>query len=230
MSCMDYKAVAIIPARGGSKAIHRKNVRLLGEKPLIAWSIEAALSVDAIDSVFVSTDDEEIAEIARHWGAEVPFLRPPNLATDTAQIGDVINHALDYLDREYGRVFGAYLTLYPTHPFRTHDMLHTAASVLKSGACQKFTTYRPIQKTDEDYGIIENGRLRMIPKDLRESKLPHYRNYGLVQGIRIRSDNSKSYLYPVTNPIHLIDIDTEPDLALANEVLNRGLYDFNATA
>lgn len=89
--------LAIIPARGGSKGIPRKNIRDIGGKPLIAWSIEQALAADAVSRVLVSTDDDEIAEVALRYGAEVPFRRPAALANDTAATEPSLIHALEWL-------------------------------------------------------------------------------------------------------------------------------------
>ena len=108
------KTLALIPARGGSKGIPRKNIRQLAGKPLIAWSIQAALACPCIDSVVVTTEDEEIAQVSRFWGAQVPFMRPPELAQDTSPGIEPILHALDQLPD-----FDAILILQPTSPLRT---------------------------------------------------------------------------------------------------------------
>jgi N-acylneuraminate cytidylyltransferase len=92
------KNLAIIPARGGSKGIPRKNIRDIGGKPLIAWSIEQALATDRVDRVIVSTDDDEIAAVALRYGAEVPFRRPAELSNDTAATEPSLIHALDWLE------------------------------------------------------------------------------------------------------------------------------------
>ncbi len=86
--------IAVIPARGGSKRIPRKNIRLFEGKPIIAWSIEAALNAGCFDRVIVSTDDEEIAAIAKAYGAEVPFMRPTTLADDYAGTAEVVRHVI----------------------------------------------------------------------------------------------------------------------------------------
>jgi CMP-N,N'-diacetyllegionaminic acid synthase len=106
--------LCLIPARGGSKGIFRKNIKSLSGKPLIAWTIDAAKQSKYIDEVVVSTDDIEIAEIAKQYGAKVPFLRPNQLATDEALIIDVITHTLKQLPR-----FDWLLLLQPTSPLRT---------------------------------------------------------------------------------------------------------------
>ena len=98
------KVLAVIPARGGSKSIPRKNLVDVAGRPLIAWAIGAAREAKRLDRVIVSTEDEEIAETARKWGAEVPFVRPPELATDTISLIPVVQHALRAMD---GLGFGA---------------------------------------------------------------------------------------------------------------------------
>ncbi len=111
--------IALIPARGGSKGVPHKNIRLLGEMPLIAYTIKAALDADCIDRVIVTTDDEEIAKVARKYGAEVPFIRPANLATDTAVAPDVYLHAIDFLKKQDNIAIESFMVLLPTVPFRT---------------------------------------------------------------------------------------------------------------
>tara|TARA_E500000178_G_scaffold326139_2_gene354112 strand:+ start:350 stop:1054 length:705 start_codon:yes stop_codon:yes gene_type:complete len=106
--------LAIIPARGGSKGIPRKNIKKLCGKPLIAWTIEVAQQVKQIDRVFVSTDDEEIAKVAEMWGAKIPFLRPPELATDRTSSVATALQVLDMLPE-----FDEIIWLQPTSPLRT---------------------------------------------------------------------------------------------------------------
>ncbi len=108
--------ICLIPARGGSKRIPRKNIRSFCGKPMIAWSIKAAQDSGAFDQILVSTDDLEIAEVARFHGAEVPFHRPDHLADDQASTQDVINHALDWVS-EQGKNCEALCCLYATAPF-----------------------------------------------------------------------------------------------------------------
>lgn len=108
--------LALIPARGGSKGVPRKNVRLLAGKPLIAWTIEAARQASGVGRIVVSTDDEEIACVAREFGAETPFMRPDVLAQDNTTSMDVVFHALDNLP-----AYDDILLLQPTSPLRTAE-------------------------------------------------------------------------------------------------------------
>ena len=121
----ETRILAIVPARGGSKRLPRKNVLPLGGKPLIAWTIDTALESGGLVDVLVSTDDVEIADAARSAGAMVPWLRPAELSTDTASSADVIAHALAWYERENGRV-DAVLLLQPTSPFRRAESIRGA--------------------------------------------------------------------------------------------------------
>jgi N-acylneuraminate cytidylyltransferase len=112
------KTVAFIFARGGSKGLPGKNIRPLNGKPLIAWSIEHALLVERVDRVIVSTDSDEIAAIAKNYGAEVPFLRPPNLATDESPEWLAWRHGLEYLKEETGVLPEFMVSLPATAPLR----------------------------------------------------------------------------------------------------------------
>ena len=114
--------VAIIPARGGSKRIPRKNIRPFSGKPIIAYSIDAALKTGLFDKIIVSTDDEEIADISRSFGADVPFVRPDDISDDHATTLDVIVHALDWLQTEQGDIDLA-CCLYATAPFVQADSI-----------------------------------------------------------------------------------------------------------
>jgi len=123
--------LGLIPARGGSKGLPRKNVRPLLGKPLIAWTIEQALASKHLDRVVVSTDDEEIAEISKKYGAEVPFMRPKELARDNAKGIDVVFHAMDWFrkngrDRQYDLI----MLLQPTSPLRTAEDIDKAVELL----------------------------------------------------------------------------------------------------
>ena len=116
---------ALITARGGSKRLPGKNIRVLGGKPLIVWTIEAALAAAEVDQVIMSTDDEAIADISRRAGAELPFMRPEELSGDHSSHYDVVAHALDWLEAD-GRLPHSCLLLQPTSPFRTSSLIDAA--------------------------------------------------------------------------------------------------------
>jgi len=125
----DKTILALIPARGGSKGLPRKNILPLLGKPLLAWTIEQALASQYLDKVMVSTDDEEIARIARDYSAEVPFLRPAELATDTATTIAVIHHALAFY-KERGIGFNYLALLEPTSPLRAEGDIDKSIKLL----------------------------------------------------------------------------------------------------
>lgn len=126
------KLLAVVPARGGSKRLQRKNVLPLGGKPLIVWTIEVAKQVSSVCEVLVSTDDEEIARIAKEVGGLVPWLRPAEFATDEATSVDVVLHALGWYEEGFGCVDGV-LLLQPTSPFRSGTMLQEGISLFTKG-------------------------------------------------------------------------------------------------
>jgi len=136
------KTVAIIPARGGSKRIPKKNTRLLEGKPLIYYSIQHALDSDAIDTVIVSTDDAEIAKIAEGMHCRV-MMRPASLATDTARTIDVLKHCVIALQDE-GAAFDYVVLLQPTVPIRAIDDVNKAIEILKTTGCDSVVSHIPV--------------------------------------------------------------------------------------
>ena len=153
--------VAIIPARGGSKRIPRKNIKDFFGRPMIAWSIEAAKVSGCFDRIIVSTDDQEIAAIARYWGAEVPFLRPADLSGDYTGTIPVIRHAVEWLN-EHGTTVDLACCIYATAPFISVRDLKTGMELLiESGKSYSFsvTSYPfPIQRAIR----ISNGCVDMF--------------------------------------------------------------------
>lgn len=141
--------VAIIPARGGSKRIPGKNIKVFGGKPMIAWSIEAALKSECFEQVIVSTDDHEIAEIALRYGAAVPFIRPTALADDYTGTTPVIKHAIEWLSA-HGQYYSYALCLYATAPFvRPQAIINAHQQLQKTQADFCFTATEfaaPIQR------------------------------------------------------------------------------------
>jgi CMP-N,N'-diacetyllegionaminic acid synthase len=133
--------LALIPARGGSKGIIRKNIRPFCGKPLLQWSIDAALASACVDQVLVSTDDPEIAEVAKASGAEVPFLRPAGLATDSAPGIAPVLHALEQLPHVRD-----VLLLQPTSPLRTCDDIKSIVALRHQGACETAVSLTPSVK------------------------------------------------------------------------------------
>ena len=123
---MEHDIISVITARGGSKALPGKNVALLGGRPLIAYTIKASLNSKFIGTTVVSTDYEDIRKIAIEHGAEAPFLRPAELATDTAHSPDVVEHAVSFYEKNYNKRYEITVMLQPTSPFRTSRHLDEA--------------------------------------------------------------------------------------------------------
>ena len=126
--------IAIIPARSGSKGLPNKNIKKLNGKPLIAWSIETALSCKYIDEVMVTTDSQVYASMAQEYGASVPFIRPPEYATDSTPRSEVISHAISFY-KEKGKEFDYIIFLEPTSPLRVVDDLNNAIEKLINNKC-----------------------------------------------------------------------------------------------
>jgi pseudaminic acid cytidylyltransferase len=154
--------VAIIPARGGSKRIPRKNIKEFCGKPMIAWSIEAAKASGCFDKIIVSTDDAEIADVAKEWGATIPFTRPAKLSDDYAGTLPVVRHALEWLSEREAPVDYA-CCLYATAPFVSADDLRHGWQVIQQPGCSyafSITSYAfPIQRAVR---ITEDGRVAMF--------------------------------------------------------------------
>ncbi len=126
------RVLALIQARGGSKGVPGKNIRPLGGFPLIAWSVAACRLAETIDRVVLSTDSEEIAEVAKAYGVEVPFMRPAAFATDTATDFVVIKHALEWLRDNEGHVPDLVVQIRPTTPLRDPAVIDEAVAKLKA--------------------------------------------------------------------------------------------------
>ena len=154
--------IAIIPARGGSKRIPRKNIKMFCGKPMIAWSIEAALQSACFDRILVSTDDAEIAEVAQACGAEVPFLRPKELSDDHTATAPVIGHAIDWLEKKGGAVQFA-CCIYATAPFIQSEDIYKGLLLMNEGnwkfAFSATTFGYPIFRSFEKN---EQGGIRMF--------------------------------------------------------------------
>lgn len=222
------KVLVLIPARGGSKGLPLKNIRPLHGLPLIAYSIRVALQCRHADRVVVSTDDERIAAVAREHGAEVPFLRPQTLATDTALLGGVLDHALKALARE-GYTPCATAVLYPTHPFRTPATLDYLADKLLQGY-SPVRAQRVVDCAHRRFATLgPGGRVRlMTPGERRFGCLEadYSVSSGLFEGSAMRAA-ARPFVHTVTNPCACVDIDTERDLMLAEHILANGLFDFS---
>lgn len=226
------KILAIIPARGGSKSIPQKNIRILVGKPLIAWTIEVALSCPSLDRRIVSTDDQEIAEIARQYSAEVPFLRPPELAQDDTPDLPVYKYALSWLREHEGYHPDIVVWLRPTSPLRTtHDIEAAIRLLIQSDA----DCVRSVCRVEHHpYWMKRFAGDRLVPfiegfderRYYQRQLLPTvYRLNGAVdvtwcktvmeRGL-LYSGDVRGYIMPIERSI---DLDSELDFALAELLL-----------
>lgn len=225
--------VALIPARGGSKRIPRKNIKEFYGKPLIAYSIEAALRSGCFDKVIVSTDDEEIAAVARKYGAETPFIRPKIISDDFATTKDVINHFLNYL-QENNLDYDCLCTIYATAPLLQDKYIIEGYNKLKNlnvvNVFSCTTMPFPIQRT---FKIDNQGRCEMFwpeefntrSQDLEEA----YQDAGQFYWRNLRVESSKNMFDSdsagIVIPRHFVqDIDTLEDWKRAEymyQVINK---------
>ena len=213
--------LAIIPARGGSKRIPRKNIKLFCAKPMIAWSIDAALQSGCFDQVIVSTDDQEIAEVARQYGATVPFMRPAELSDDHTGTVPVIQHAIEWVNAQ-GQSVEQACCLYATAPFVSAEDINRGLDILnatQSDYAFSVTSYAfPIQRAIR---LNDEGRVQMFnpeyfnirSQDLEEAFHDAGQFYwgtadAWLQGRMIFGTGS----VPVPLPRHRVqDIDTPED-------------------
>ena len=152
---MTKNTVCIIPARGGSKGVPKKNIRMMGDKPLIAHTIESAIDSELYDNVFVNTDDEEIAEISKKYGAEIPFLRPKELATDLISTDDVLRHCIPKLN-SLGFEFDIFALRDCTVPFIDTNDMSQAIHLLKEKKCDSVFASTKAHPSPY-FGMMESG-------------------------------------------------------------------------
>ena len=223
--------VGLVTARGGSKGLPRKNVLPLAGKPLIAWTIEAARNSGQLARVILSTDDAEIAQVAREWGAEVPFMRPPELARDQSDHLSVVEHALDWLAANENRIPDYVLLLQPTSPMRTADDIVAAVALACQHNAKAVVSVTPIKH--HPYiaeQILADGTLaHFMPiagVDIRRQALPPaYALNGAIylnRPVSLRQD--RAFVPPgtiayVMPPERSIDIDSAWDLHVVDLIL-----------
>jgi N-acylneuraminate cytidylyltransferase/CMP-N,N'-diacetyllegionaminic acid synthase len=178
----DKKVLAIIPARGGSKGLPKKNIMELNGKPLIAWTIEQALATVEIDTVVVTTDSNEILNISKQYGAEAPFIRPDELATDTATSFSAIEHCIDFYKNKLNKEFDIIVLLEPTSPLREVDDLSNMLKLF-----------------DEQYArcnaVISVGEVSEHPSIVKKIDSDGFLNSLLIEteNVTRRQDNSVVY-------------------------------------
>ena len=217
------KILALIPARGGSKGIKDKNIKNLCGKPLIAYSIECGLKSQYVDSVVVTTDSEKIAAVSREHGARVPFMRPAELASDTAKTLDAVLHAIRAL-KEMGEEYDALLLLQPTQPLRTSHDVDGAIRAYFTQGCEDVVSVCEVSDHPILIRNVEDNRLKPLlncSSTCRRQDMPtYYRVNGCVYINAVDRLNENTSFND--NPIpfimdkkHSVDIDTELDFQIA---------------
>lgn len=229
------RALAVIPARSGSKGLKDKNIKDMNGKPLIAYTIEAAKESGVFDTIHVSTDSEKYAEIARKYGAEVPFLRASEYSTDTAATWDVVKYAVRRYE-EMGEFFDTVALLQPTTPLRTEQDIRKAFDILSERSANAVVSVCEVDHsplwTDT---LPEDGNMKgFVKKEYRElprQKMPaYYRVNGAVYLVRRDCLTDMSCLYDnncyayIMDRRSSIDIDDALDFDIASTIL-RGKSD-----
>lgn len=224
------KFLAVVPARGGSKGIPKKNIVDLGGKPLIAWTIEATLSLENVE-LLVSTDDETIAQVSARYGAPTIYRRPLELATDTATTLDAIMHAVQW-SQQQGKQFQAVILLQPTSPLRTTEHIQQAIALWQQDISMPVVSvYEPQHSPYLLFSEQENGRwqrLSPLPKGGRrqdvKQRFAQLNGAIYIQSIErlqagkgfFEEENTRFYFMSAETSV---DIDTPLDLTLARVLL-----------
>ena len=229
------KVLGLITARGGSKGIPKKNIVNVGGKPLIAWTIEAALKSHVFDRVVVSTDNNEIASIAQKWGAEVPFTRPDRLAKDDSPHADVLIHAINWLQEKEDYLPEFLMLLQPTSPLRTSQDIDKSfqLAIDRKADCVisvQETLSHPysVMQVTEDQKLSEFLMSSEDPESYqrRQARPKFYSLNGAIFIFKVDALLTNKNTYPdltftyVMPQERSLDVDTSWDLHIANLVLN----------
>lgn len=230
--------LAVIPARGGSKGVPHKNIRDLDGKPLIAYTIEAAIKSKVFDKIVVSTDSSEIAEIAQRYGAEVPFIRPKDLSGDFSSSDDVVLHAIDYFKRK-GKEFEYVCKLQPTSPLRNETHIMEAYQLLKDSNSNFVVSVCECEHSPLWTGTLDekkslNRFINEYVKGACRQKLPKYYrlNGAIYMGKTEAFEDNKSFFGKngtafIMNQEESIDIDNYFDFEIAKLLIERNSCDEN---
>lgn len=227
--------IAVIPARGGSKRLPGKNIKELAGKPLIQWTIDAAVNSGIFDHVFVSTDSEEVAETARRCGAEVPFLRSPELATDTATTADALRDFIDKYERLKGQSVQFVCLLQPTSPLRTaEDILKADRLLMADGVdavvsvCEMEHPFQLCGKLGPSgslQGFVKSeNNVRSQDQDVyyRLNGAIYYCSRELAMSLEKLYDSDVNSRACIMSGWHSVDIDTEIDFLIADTLMRHG--------
>lgn len=227
--------ICVIPARGGSKRIPRKNIKEFNGKPIIAYSIEAALKSNCFDRVIVSTDDVEIVEVAKKYGAQVPFIRPSELSNDYASTISVIKHTIERLENHNNTIINNVCCLYATAPFIQSQTIFKAFQQLqgsKADYCFSVASFPfPIQRSiritqDDKVDMLYPENFNVRSQDLEEAYHDAGQFYwGKAQAFKDELPIFSEAASPYILPKYLVqDIDTREDWIRA-EIMHKALQE-----
>jgi N-acylneuraminate cytidylyltransferase len=221
----------IIPARGGSKGLPRKNILPLSGKPIICYTIDAARGVSTDENICVTTDDQEIKQLVEDYGLKVPFIRPVELASDTAGTREVLLHAIDYHKEKLGKKYSIVCLLQPTSPFRTAQHILEAYQFWNDGLDMVVSVKE--SKANPYFNLFEENEIGFLKKSkaghfIRRQDAPKVWEYnGAIYFINIQTlkvkalaEFNKVQKYPM-NEESSHDIDTALDWHLAEVILKR---------
>lgn len=220
------KILYVIPARGGSKGIPRKNIKLLAGKPLIYYSIDIARSLTSDDNICVSSDDEEIIKTVEAYGLKVPFKRPDELATDTATTHDVLIHAINFYENQ-GQQYDIVILLQPTSPFRKKEQVEEATSLLNDKLDMIVSVKKSLAATvlceENSQGFIE---LYFNKNASRRQEMEKFYEYnGAIYVINIQSlkllslSKLQKKVKYIMDEFTSLDIDTPFDWEIAEKLI-----------
>lgn len=233
------KILGFIPARGGSKQVPGKNIKPLGGIPLLGRTIQVAKAANCLDRLWVSTDSEAIAKVSREYGVEVPWLRPDKLATDKAQMADVLLHLLGRLENDEGYSPDAIMVLQPTSPFRRVETIRKATQLFNQKALDTIVSVTPVRnhpywcyRIDEHSGFLKPFTQDMeIPPPRQEFPEAYFLDGSIFLISRDEFMKTKAFhgqkCHPlIVSPEEALDIDTPFDWKLAEGLwaLNKELF------
>ncbi len=219
-----------IPARGGSKGVPRKALRALGGKPVIAWTIEHALSIQNVTKVFVNTDDADIRDISIACGAEVPFLRPLELAGDDSPLYDAVKYSHDWYLKNEAFVQDIFVLMSPTYPFRRYNLINDALEkCFEEPDIFNLSSVAPAKASLDNYRIKNNGMTESFeypvqPGSKTDVFYQSAMSFNIVFNNRPACQNCRMPFF--LNEIESIDIDEQKDFELAQLVIEEGLFPF----
>ena len=220
--------LCIIPAKGNSRRLPKKNIKILAGKPLVAWTIEAAQKAKRLTDYLVSSDDPEIIKVAKEYGAPVPFVRPAELAADKVRNIEVVRHALEFMEQERQMTYDIVINLQPTSPVRDPAHIDQAVEMLWASDLDSLVSVKgPYKKRDPVLKAIRNGVLEdyCLVEDPTNTEPAYMYNAALYAVKRDYFIEHNKLIPPrqvplIMDTIYSVDVDTEADFLMAETYLN----------